>query len=102
MPRDGRQRRRAGVRPDDAILGAIGGAGLTYYGLVAHGFAHPWHWLAAGLGGLVGGVGVWLYAERERLRARARQIWPSRRSEAPSPSASARAPAPPSKPTTKS
>ena len=97
-----RRRTGPGVRPDDAIIGAVVGAGVTYYGLVAHGFGHPSHWLAAGIGGLVGGVGVWLYAERERLRAKARQIWPSRRSEAPSPSASARDPAPPSKPTTKS
>ena len=68
-----RRRTGPGVRPDDAIIGAVVGAGVTYYGLVAHGFGHPSHWLAAGIGGLVGSAGIWLYAERERLRARARQ-----------------------------
>jgi hypothetical protein len=65
----GRRRRRDGIRPDDAIIGALGGAGLTYYGLVAHSFEHPIHWLLAGLGGFAGGVAVWAYAERARLLA---------------------------------
>ena len=70
MPGGGRgRRRRSGVRPDDAILGLLGGAGLSYYGLIAHSFEHPMHWLLAGLGGIVGGVGVWAYAERARLMA---------------------------------
>lgn len=51
------------------MLGALGGTGLTYYGLVAHSFEHPMHWLLAGVGGIVGGVGVWAYAERARIRA---------------------------------
>jgi hypothetical protein len=79
-----RRRHGSGVRPDDAIIGALGGAGLTYYGLVAHSFAHPLHWLAAAVGGVVGGVGVWLYAERDRVRAGARRLRPRRRSESPS------------------
>jgi hypothetical protein len=77
-PRRSPSRRKfgPGVRPDDAILGAIGGFGLAYVLLVPHGFEHPWHWVASGAGGLVGGAGVWLYAERERLKARIRDIVP--------------------------
>ena len=77
-PRSSRRRRRSGIRPDDAILGAVVGVAVTYYGLVAHSFEHPWHWLAAGGGGLVGGVGVWLYAERDRLGAGARRLFERR------------------------
>ena len=71
--RGDRRRRRGGVRPDDAIIGALGGAGLAYYGLVAHSFEHPVHWLLAGLGALVGSASVWAYAERARLLASIRR-----------------------------
>lgn len=74
-PRSFQRRKRSGIRPDDVILGAIIGVGATYYGLVAHTFEHPWHWLVAGGGGLVGGVGVWLHAERHRLGAGARRLF---------------------------
>lgn len=75
----GRRRRGGGVRPDDAILGGVGGFALVYFILVPHGFAHPWHWVASGAGGLVGAVAIWLWAERERVRAWAGQLFGRRR-----------------------
>ncbi len=76
--RSSRRRKRSGIRPDDAILGAILGVGVTYYGLVAHSFEHPWHWLMAGGGGLIGGGGAWLYTERQRLGAGVRRLFARR------------------------
>lgn len=69
-----RRSARTGVQPDDAIIGALGGIGLTYGVLVAHGFPHPVHWLTAGAGGLIGGMGVWTYAERARLVRAVRRL----------------------------
>lgn len=71
------------MRPDDAILGAVVGFGLVYFVLVPHGFEHPWHWVASGGGGLVGGVATWSWAERGRLRARAGRFFEGRRSGPP-------------------
>lgn len=63
---------RRGLRADDAILGMLAGLGLTYFVLTPHAFPHPLHWLAAGLAGAAGGLGVWLYVVRpwERLLRR--------------------------------
>lgn len=62
LPR-GRQTRH-GVRPDDAILGALAGLGVVYFVLTPHAFPHPLHWAAAGAAGVVGGTATWLYAVR--------------------------------------
>lgn len=77
-----RGKRSTGVRSGDSVLGVLGGFALTYFVLAPHGFEHPWHWVASGAGGLVGGTGVWLYAERERLHARIQRIMQARRSQA--------------------
>lgn len=66
--------RRSGLREDDAILGVLGGFGLVYTIFAPHGFAHPLHWVVAGVGGILGGSGVWLYVRRERIQVRLRRL----------------------------
>jgi hypothetical protein len=88
------RRRGAGVRADDDIIGALGGVGLTYFVFTPHGFEHPWHWVIAATGGLIGLVGVRVYAEPDHFVGRWRRLRrqasdPSKRAKRSKPTGSA-------------